>query len=74
MIESWNAIYDDPRVDARVREVLERETRRHNIDFHNLRHRNTGSKLFVEFHLLFPKNASIASAHELATAIEGVLR
>ncbi len=64
----------DPRVDARVREVLETETRRHNIDFHNLRHRNTGSKLFVEFHLLFPKNASIASAHELATAIEGQIQ
>jgi divalent metal cation (Fe/Co/Zn/Cd) transporter len=60
----------DPRVDARLLEVLEAETRRHNIHFHNLRHRNAGSQLFVEFHLLFPNNASIASAHELATAIE----
>jgi cation diffusion facilitator family transporter len=60
----------DPRTDSMLREILEMETSSYKIQFHNLRHRNTGNKLYVEFHLLFPKDTPIADAHEQATRIE----
>lgn len=60
----------DPRADAVIRSVLERETARHGITYHDLRHRNAGNKLLVEFHLLFPHDIPISVAHEQATLIE----
>ncbi len=60
----------DPRTDGKLRSILEKETLNYQIQFHDLRHRNTGNRLFVEFHLLFAKDVPIASAHEQATRIE----
>jgi cation diffusion facilitator family transporter len=60
----------DPEIDARLREILQRETQKHRLRFHSLRHRNSGNKLLVECHVLFPETTSIAQAHELATLIE----
>ena len=60
----------DPRVDAILQTLLERETSSRGISFHHLRHRNAGNKLLVEFHLLFHDNVPLAAAHEQATQIE----
>ena len=60
----------DPKTEALIRAILQRETSRLQIKFHGLRHRNAGAKLMIEFHLLFPQNVSIAAAHERATMIE----
>jgi cation diffusion facilitator family transporter len=60
----------DPKTEAAIRAILQRETSRFEIKFHGLRHRNAGTKLMIEFHLLFPQNVSIAAAHERATMIE----
>jgi len=60
----------DPKTEAAIRAILQRETSRLQIKFHGLRHRNAGAKLMIEFHLLFPQNVSIAAAHERATMIE----
>jgi cation diffusion facilitator family transporter len=60
----------DPKVDEKVRSILQRETQRYNVQFHHLRHRNAGNKFLIEFHLLFNDNVSIALAHEQATKIE----
>lgn len=43
------------------------------VKFHQLRHRSSGNKVFVEFHLLFPKDLTIDTAHRLATQIEAEL-
>ncbi len=60
----------DPKVNAVIRSVLDREARKFGISYHDLRHRNAGNKLLVEFHLLFPDDLPISRAHEEATLIE----
>jgi cation diffusion facilitator family transporter len=60
----------DAKDDVSIREVLERESKKYNIVFHGLRHRNAGNKLVIEFHLLFPENLPLVQAHEQATLIE----
>lgn len=63
----------DPRVDAELRALLEAETRRHGIHFHFLRHRNAGNRLFIDFHLLFDNETTIARAHDIAMMIENAI-
>ncbi len=60
----------DKDVDERLKKILHSETEKYNIKFHDVRHRNAGAKLFVEFHLLFPNEITIVQAHERATMIE----
>ncbi|HTK83020.1 MAG TPA: cation diffusion facilitator family transporter [Bacteroidota bacterium] len=60
----------DPKVDAVLNALMQRETSSRGISFHHLRHRNAGNKLLVEFHLLFHENVPLATAHEQATQIE----
>ena len=60
----------DPITQAQIRRLLVEITREAGVEFHGLRHRNAGNTNWVEFHLLFPKNTSLESAHSLATKIE----
>lgn len=55
-------------------EILTRETSNRGLEFHQLRHRQSGYKIFVEFHLLFPQEVSLGAAHETASEIESSLR
>jgi len=60
----------DPVTQGQIRRLLVEMTREAGVEFHGLRHRNAGSTNWVEFHLLFPKDTSLESAHALATRIE----
>lgn len=60
----------DRRLDTDLRKLLSDETQKYGIQFHDLRHRNAGNKILIEFHLLFHSGLPIATAHEQATAIE----
>ena len=60
----------DPSVRRRILDTLERETRRHAIGFHFMRHRNLGDVHWVDVHLLFPGATLVREAHRVATAIE----
>ena len=60
----------DPAVESQLTKQLDTLTRQLGLQYHGLRHRSTGSTLWVEFHLLFPANTTLASAHALATRIE----
>ncbi|MFI5253589.1 MAG: cation diffusion facilitator family transporter [Bacteroidota bacterium] len=60
----------DPNVDKELRRILKEGSDRFGIRYHNLRHRNTGNKLLVEFHLIFNDTVTIAEAHSNATYIE----
>ncbi len=60
----------DPHADAVIRKVLDAETAKYGISYHDLRHRNAGNKLLVEFHLQFPDEIPLTKAHEEATHIE----
>jgi len=59
-----------PELHRRLNEVLRRETERHGISFHALRHRDSGHAHWVDVHLLFPDDVSLKQAHRVATAIE----
>ncbi len=60
----------DPVTQAQIRQLLTEMTSEAGVAFHGLRHRNAGDSTWVEFHLLFPKDTSLESAHSLATRIE----
>jgi cation diffusion facilitator family transporter len=60
----------DPTTQAQIRRLLVEMTSEAGVEFHGLRHRNAGNTTWVEFHLLFPKDTSLESAHSLATKIE----
>ena len=60
-------------VNAKLIEILDRETRKRGILYHNLLHRDLGYTHWVELHLLFPEHTSIKEAHSIATEIENVI-
>jgi len=64
----------DPLTQATVLKVLERETKKRGLKFHEVRHRNNGSSLWIDFHLLFPNHTDIEEAHWKATEVEAELK
>jgi cation diffusion facilitator family transporter len=72
---SFSGLMDeaDPKLQKIITEILARETKRRNISYHNLRHRNLGDTQWVEFHLVFPAGVLLSDAHRIATEIEEVL-
>ena len=63
----------DPKMDEKLRAILDRETAKHGIAYHELRHRNAGRTTWVELHLLVPDETHIRKAHAVATDIEQVV-
>jgi divalent metal cation (Fe/Co/Zn/Cd) transporter len=63
----------DPIAQAQLTEILDRETGVRGMSYHSLRHRNLGDAHWVEVHLLFPSDSSLAEAHRTATDIERVI-
>jgi cation diffusion facilitator family transporter len=63
----------DPAAQAKLTEILDRETQQRGLSYHQLRHRNLGDAHWVELHLLFPDGSSLADAHRIATEIERVI-
>lgn len=63
----------DPRVHRQIIELVDAETRRHDITHHNLRHRNIGDAHLVELHLTFHREILLRDAHRIATEIERVV-
>lgn len=60
----------NPAIQAQLKAILAAESQRYEIEFHDLRHRDSGNGLWVEVHLLFPDEMSIREAHRIATAVE----
>lgn len=73
--ESVGGLMDesDPEVHDAVVEVLRRETAARGLEWHELRHRNSGIGMWIDFHLLFPATTSIERAHRQATEIEAAI-
>lgn len=64
----------DPELERQLRYVLDAETQKRGLWYHELRHRHSGTSLWVEVHLLFPKGSLIEDAHWKATEIEAVVK
>lgn len=72
MRQSISGLMDeaDPDVRNRLIEVLDQETKRHGITYHELRNRHMGDGHWVDFHLLFKDETPVKTAHAIATEIE----
>ncbi|MEK6757456.1 MAG: cation diffusion facilitator family transporter [Bacteroidota bacterium] len=64
----------DPVFERQLRNALDLETQKRGLWYHELRYRHSGTSMWVEFHLLFPKGSFIEEAHWKATEIEAALR
>jgi cation diffusion facilitator family transporter len=60
----------DPALNAALDAALRRETEKHGLRFHALRHRDAGEMHYVEVHLLFDDEIMLRDAHRIATEIE----
>ena len=63
----------DPEIGSAIQQVLREETVARGVAFHNLRYRTSGTALWIDVHLLFPRGAPIEDAHAAASAIEGAI-
>lgn len=60
----------DPALAKQLDEAMARETAKHAVSFHALRHRDAGSIHWVDVHFLFKGDISLREAHRIATQIE----
>lgn len=73
---SVNGLMDqvDPELHKTIVETVQTETSQHGTHFHHLRHRVSGHKVFIEFHLLFPNDLKLDNAHLIACQIEANIK
>jgi cation diffusion facilitator family transporter len=73
--ESVRGLMDegDPELHRQLIDLLDRETRRRGLQYHELRHRNSGVRVWIDLHLLFPADRPIERAHREATEIEAAI-
>ena len=64
----------DPVAHAALVEVLDAEVGKRGLAYHELRHRDTGSGLWVDLHLLLPADMTIERAHWQATQVEAAIQ
>jgi cation diffusion facilitator family transporter len=53
-----------------IKKTLDEETIVKGLEYHQLRYRESGNVLWLEFHLLFPKGTLLEDAHNTATELE----
>ena len=63
----------NPETERTIRAVLDAETAKRGLRHHELRYRESGNAIWIEYHLLFPERTLLQDAHETATEIEAVL-
>ena len=64
----------NPDTQKKLVEILTRESEKHRLTYHDLRHRNLGDAHRVVVHLVFPADTSLAQAHREATRIEQLIQ
>jgi cation diffusion facilitator family transporter len=62
--------YAEPETTRKLSLILDSFAAANGIGWHDLRFRETGGRLLVEVHLLFPYEMSLGRAHEIATSLE----
>lgn len=64
----------DPELHNKIRDIIKAETERKGVSYHYLRHRSSGHKIFIEFHLLFSHDLTLRKAHDIASEIESRIK
>jgi cation diffusion facilitator family transporter len=62
-----------PEIEKKIHAVLQEETSKRGLHYHEMRYRDSGISVWMEFHLLFPKGTIIEDAHADSTSIESAL-
>jgi len=57
-----------------IKNVLEKEVEKRELQYHELRFRESGDIIWIEMHLLFPKKITLEEAHRIATDIENKIK
>ena len=57
-----------------IRTILDKEVVGKNLEYHQLRLRESGNVVWIEFHLLFPKGTLLDDAHNIATELENTIK
>lgn len=72
MRQAFGGLMDerDTELDARVRGVLEQGMPGEVVEYHGLRHRQSGNSIFIDVHLLFREGVVLCVAHSIATQVE----
>jgi cation diffusion facilitator family transporter len=63
----------DPELEKKIHAVLRDETEQRRLIYHELRYRDSGISVWIEFHLLFPQGTMLEEAHMVSTEIEAKL-
>jgi len=58
----------------KIRQILDNSIKDTSLEYHQLRHRESGNTIWVEFHLLFQEGTPIEIAHSMATDIESEIK
>lgn len=64
----------DKNVADSIKKILDKETISRGLKYHQLRFRESGNVLWIEFHLLFPKGTFLEDAHNIATKLESSIK
>jgi cation diffusion facilitator family transporter len=64
----------DKNVADTIKKILDKETINRGLEYHQLRYRESGNVLWIEFHLLFPKGTLLENAHNIATELESTIK
>lgn len=74
--ESFAGLMDasDPDLLQEICEIINKNRCDSWIDIHRLRAWRSGNRLFVDFHLILPRELSLEQAHNEVSKIEGILR
>lgn len=57
-----------------VRAILDEKAKEIHLEYHELRYRQSGNVVWIDLHLLFPKEILLEDAHNCATEIENSIR
>ncbi len=63
----------DPEIEHAVAKALGEETSARGLQYHEMRYRVSGSSLWVDVHLLFPRRMALEQAHAAASEIESAV-
>lgn len=64
----------NPALEHIAHEILQQYCLEHDISFHRLRLRETGQRIYADFHIVFPDGTPIEVAHAKATTLENEIR
>ena len=64
----------DINIAASIKSILDKEVVGRKLEYHQLKFRESGNVLWIEFHLLFPEGTLLDDAHCVATELEGIIK